>query len=432
MKKIFFWSIVSFFAVGIALGGFFWLGKPQVITLSGGTKLTLLGVTHGKHHAAPKIKSAGGRTRGGAARLDSTNDTLVVWIQAEHKPNNYEWQNYQLLVYDKADTACVSTWSRTQSQIRNNLDIQGFKLDAYPRWDSKIILRIMSWGNGERVAKGQFVVSNPARHSAAKWSAETVPDKQSDGDLDVTLTRFIYGVEGFQGGNRSSKDPANKAVLAAFRTEQNGILVTNWQPIRIETTDATGNNIENNSWSNRRENDEAVMTYQWGLWPNETPWKLRVEMSQSAGYADNELWTVQNVPVNPGRQQDLWNFDSRNNRNVPAFAETSLQGIHLKLFPVIQFTDQNQGNGEKRGGFRIQADQTLNGMQMTLVTATDEQGHVVPSWNGNGWGGDSRQFQFQNIRNAKFLNITMALHKSRFVEFTAKPEQAPAAAPKAQ
>jgi hypothetical protein len=33
--------------------------KPQIITLSDGTKLTFLGVTYGKHHVAPKIKLAG-------------------------------------------------------------------------------------------------------------------------------------------------------------------------------------------------------------------------------------------------------------------------------------------------------------------------------------------------------------------------------------
>ena len=69
--------------------------------------------------------------------------------------------------------------------------IMGFMLDAYPRWDSKIILRVLSQGNGgQRLAKENFVISNPARASVAKWTAEPLPDTQSDGDLNVTLTRF--------------------------------------------------------------------------------------------------------------------------------------------------------------------------------------------------------------------------------------------------
>ena len=131
--------------VGIAAGAFLWLWRPQVIKLTDGTKLTFIGVTYGKHHVAPKITVAGKTTRGnGGARIDSTNDTAVVWIEAETKPNQYP--NYQLLVYDKANTACVSTYARTQSQIKNGVNIQGFMLDAYPRWDRKMILRFMSHG----------------------------------------------------------------------------------------------------------------------------------------------------------------------------------------------------------------------------------------------------------------------------------------------
>ena len=61
MKKIILWSIVSLVIVGIAVDAFLWLHKPQIIKLNDGTKLTLLGVTYGRHHVAPKIKIAGGR-----------------------------------------------------------------------------------------------------------------------------------------------------------------------------------------------------------------------------------------------------------------------------------------------------------------------------------------------------------------------------------
>jgi hypothetical protein len=422
MKKVILWSIVSVVIVGVAINAFLWFHKPQSITLSNGTKLTLLGVTYGKHHVPPKVKITGGRVRGGGARMDSTNDTAVVWILSEHKANQYP--NYQLMVYDKADTACVSAWARTQSQIKNGMEIQGFALDAYPRWDSKMVLRVMTYGQrGQQVSKEQFIVSNPARNkSFVKWTPDPLPDMQSDGDLNVTLTRLVDDVSFNRGNDMPQKDPMSRAVLAAFHTEQKGVVVTNWQPVRITTSDASGNSIENNSWNNGRDdNGDATMTYQSGLWPGQTPWKLDVEMSRASGFNDDEVWTVQNVPVKPGSQQELWNYGGRNGGTTAAFAETTLNGIHLKLFHAIQFTDQNWGNGEKPGGFRVQADQALDGMQMTLVKATDEQRRDVPSWGENGWGGDSREIQLRNLRNAKFLNVTIALHKSRFVEFTVNP-----------
>ena len=420
--KILLWSAVVILVIGIATGAIMWLDRPQVITLKDGTKLTLAGVTYGKHHVAPKIKSANAGPRAGGGRIDSTNDMLMVWIQSEHKGN--QGPNDQLMVYDPANTACVSSWSRDTTRIKNGLDLQGFLLDAYPRHGRKIVLRIAAWNNsgpGMELAKGQFVISNPSRGPFPKWTPDPLPDTQSDGDLDVTLTRLIYGVKGFDRGNALSKnDPMNKAVLAAFRTEQKGVVMTNWQPCRITMSDATGNRIDNNSWSNGRENDEVVMTYQWGLWPDEPAWKLNVEMTRTSGFKDDEVWTVQNLPVHTGSQRDLFNY-GRNSHTDTTFAETTLNGVHLKIFPAIQFTDLNYGNGQKSGGIRLQVDpepETLQ-MRMSLASLTDEQGHELQCWGPNG-GGGSDVFQMPNLRNAKSLNVTIAVHKSRFVEFTVK------------
>lgn len=420
MKKIILWSIVSAVIAGIAVDAFLWLSKPQVITLNDGTKLTLVGATYGKHHVAPKIKMAGGRARTGGTRVDSANNTVVVWIEAEHKANQYP--NYQLMVYDTANTACVSAWSRTQSQIKNGVEMQGFMLNAYPRWDSKMILRVMSYGQrGQQVSKEQFVVSNPARGSFPKWTPDPLPDTQSDGDLNVTLTRLAGDASFNRGSGVPQKDPMNRAVLAAFHTEQKGVVVTNWQPVRITTSDASGNSIENNSWSSGRDdNGDATMTYQWGLWPDQTPWKLRVEMSRTSGFNDDEAWTVQNVPVQPGSWQSMWNNNGRNSRTNSAFAETTLNGIHLKLFPAIQITDQNFGNGQRQGGVRVTADPDLPEGFRLSVLATDEQGRQLQNWGPNGGGGNYIA-QFPNLRKARTLNITVALHKSRFVEFTVNP-----------
>ncbi len=330
--------------VGIAAGAFLWLWRPQVIKLTDGTKLTFIGVTYGKHHVAPKITVAGKTTRGnGGARIDSTNDTAVVWIEAETKPNQYP--NYQLLVYDKANTACVSTYARTQSQIKNGVNIQGFMLDAYPRWDRKMILRIMSQGNnGERVSKEQFVVSNPARSSAAKWTADPLPDTQSDGDLDVTLNKLTANAPSpyYARSGIPKNDPAGKCVQIDFDIQQKGQSVTNWHPMQVETTDATGNHIKGWIYNDRqysRTGDPTAYFYQPGLWPDEPAWKLRVEFSRTSGFSDDEIWAVTNVPVRPGSQQDVWNIGNSGG-GKPAFAETTVNGIHLKLFPAIQYQDQ--------------------------------------------------------------------------------------------
>ena len=358
MKKVILWSIVSLVIAGITVDAFLWFHKPQVIQLDKNTKLTLLGVDYGKHHRPPALKLKGGRRAGQS--FDTTNDTLVVWILDETKGNQrYGWQ---ALVSDRAQTGAVMSWANRQDQAGANRRIAAVQLDAFPRRDGKFLMRFMSWGgNGQHVSRDQFVISNPARgESFSQWTPEPLPDTQSDGDLSVTLTKCVFGVEGFGGRDLPPKDPANKAVATAFHCEQNGHTVTNWQPVRIETSDATGNHVQNNSWSSGRDdNGDATMTYQWGLWPGQTPWKLSVEMSRTSGFNDDEVWTVQNVPVNRGSWQGLWNNNGRNSRTDSAFAETTLNGVHLKLFPAIQITDQNFGNGQRQGGVRVTADPDL-------------------------------------------------------------------------
>jgi hypothetical protein len=425
MKKIILWSIVSVVIVGIAVDAFLWLRKPQVITLSDGMKLTLVGVTYGKHHVAPKIKVAGGRARGGT-RIDSTNNTVVVWIEAEHKPNQYP--NYQLMVYDKANTACVGTGARNSSQINNGVEIQGFMLDAYPRWDRKMIIRAMSWGNnGQRVSKDQFVVSNPARVSFAKWTPAPLPNTQSDGDLDVTLTKLVADAPSpYNRGNGVPRnDPINKSVQIAFDIQQKGQSVTNWHPVRTETSDAAGNHVTGWINPNYQNGQAAGYFYQLGLWPDEPAWKLRLEFSRTSGFSDDEVWAVTNVPVQPGTQQDVqdaWNSNwNSSGKSKPAFAEATVNGIHLKLFSAIQYQDQNGGGGQSVSfSLKADPDPESSGLRITVLKADDDQGRVLQN-RGSSWGGGNYQYQYSGVRNLKTLNLTLALHKSRFVEFTVKP-----------
>ena len=93
------------------------------------------------------------------------------------------------------------------------------------------------------------------------------------------------------------------------------------------------------------------------MWPDEPAWKIKFEFSQQSDFAGNELWTVQNIPVQPGRQRDF-NINARNIRTNAVFAEADLNGVHLKIFPAKQFTDVSQNN-YMQGGLMIQTDAAL-------------------------------------------------------------------------
>jgi len=415
--KIWLWTGLAILAAGIVAGAVWWKMRPQIVFLSDGTKLKLVAVTYGKHHRFPGVKTPVRANRRSGA-LDSTNDTLFVWIEQQHKGNR--WPNYQLLAYDQSDTACAGYSTMTSRQLRPGDEMVGIRLDAFPRRAGKFYLRIQEWNpqNGRQTVKNGFVVSNPARGPFPAWYPDSLPDTQSDGDLDVTLNKLVFGVKTPWRRNDTAPDDAmNKGVQVAFDVRQNGQTVTNWQPVRIETSDATGNHI-NGYVNTTYQGGEPMTFYQWGLWPDEPAWKLRVEFSRTSGFNDDELWTVPAIPVESGKMQDFWNNTARNRKN-PGFAETTLNGVHLKIFPVKQFTDQPP-ESPQQGAFQVQLDPVPDGMQMTLVKVTDDQGRNVRNWRWS-WGGNFNAFALRELEGVKSINVTLALHKSRFVEYTVKP-----------
>ncbi|HEY1662052.1 MAG TPA: hypothetical protein VGI03_06500 [Verrucomicrobiae bacterium] len=425
MKKIVLGALILILVAAIAVAGFWWFSRPQIIILSNGTKLTLLGVTYGKHHVPPKITIAGKRIRS-QARWDATNDVGVVWVEAEYKPSN--WPNFQLVISDKAGTGAVTSWSQTQYQVRNGVSVMGYILNAFPRRDSSMVLRVLAYGNnGQRLAKGQFTVSNPAHGPFPMWATVPLPDTESDGDLDVSLTNFSSDAKlpYRQYNGLAQNDPLNKAVQLGFDVEQKGHPATNWQPVQVIMSDATGNQIT--GWINRNyQNGQSGYFCQSSLWPNEPDWKLRVEFSRSSGFNDDEVWTLTNLPVKQGTEQEaneFWNY--RNEKKV-TLAQNTLSGIQVQAYPPIEYSNSYPGMNNGRNNkvveiaFKADPDPDSAGMRMNVLKITDDQGHELQS-QGSGWGSGMYEYQFSVPRNTQSVNVTIALHKSRFVEFNVKP-----------
>ena len=438
--KIILWSAVSILIIGLAAGAYWRLSRPQVITFSDDSKVTLLAVEYGKHHAPPTVKVSTTSTNKTAARrgngpFTTTDDTLVVWVQEEYDSQQYHY--FQFYAYDKTGTACAasSTTHYVTAARRTGNDLVGIEFGAFPRRQGKFLVGVQEQSNnGQEMADRKFSISNPARGSFPQWTPEPLPATKEDGNLSVTLTKLVFGADTPYNRNQdNADDPVNKGVQAVLQAQWDGKPAANWQPVSVETTDATGNSVSgfcNTQWNG----DECTTTYQWGLWADEPAWKVKFEFSQQSDFAGNELWTVQNIPVQPGRQRDFTTV-ARNSRTntaaaTPAFAEADLNGIHLKIFPAKQFTDVGQNN-YLQGGLMIQANPALpDGMRMTLVSLTDGQTNdVTYSTYGtmrSGTGAAAAttyRYGLREMDGVTNLNLTIALHKSRFLEFTAKPEK---------
>jgi len=432
--KILLWSVVSILIIGLAAGAFWWLRRPQVIVLANGDKLTLVGVTYGKHHAPPAAKTkpaAGARRQQGPQAFNTANNALVVWIRQEHPANR--WPNYQLYLYDKANTACAGSSGNRNWNSGGTSEVIAAEFDSFPRRHGSFFLRVQEYiqNEGQVMNERHFVISNPAHGSFEKWQPEKLPVTKTDDDFSVTLTKLVAGTDlPYQRNQEDADDAMNKGVAATFTVQRNGSPAANWQLVSVESSDATGNHVTSGGVQNAWQGDTDSVTYQAGLWADEPAWKLRAEFSQQSDFASNELWTVSSIPLEPGSQQDYWNFansffnNRRGNTNA-AVAETDLNRVHLNIFPAKMFTDQRMGNGEIDGGVHIQATSLPAGMQMTLVKVTDNQGGEIQS-NGSGTSGNSASMiyssQLRDLGGLTNINVTVALHKNRSVEFTVKPE----------
>jgi hypothetical protein len=445
MKTKILLGVVVALVIGLAAGAFWWLRRPQVITFSDDSKVTLLAVQYGKRHAPPTVKvpaasiTAKTPVRRGPGSFTTTNNTLVLWVRQEYDSGQNQYHNFQYCVYDKAETACVQTFGRNYGNGRQGNEIVAVQIDAFPRRQGRFVVRVQENGNGgQEMSDQKFVIANPVRGSFPKWTAEPLPATQVDDDLSVTLTKLVAGADAPINRDQNNPDDAiNKGVQAVLHVERNGKPVANWEPVSVETSDATGNESKTiqigqngwqNGWANNSwQNGDDTFIYQWGLWPDEPAWKIKFEFSQQSDFSSDEQWTVQNIPLQPGRQQDFYNYGGRNNTTNAAFAETDLNGVHLKVFPAKQFNDQNFGNGQLNGGFQIQVTpQIPTGMRLTLTKVTDDQGQDIQNYNSGTMSGNGKSvtygYQLQNIGGVTNLNLTLAVHKSRFVEFTATPE----------
>jgi len=444
--KILLWIVVLIlgFAAALAL-----LNPPlQTVTLADGTKLTLEKVACGKR---PDLKGWSGNFY----ENDNTNGTLNIWLQRQYPPGKHAAADYHfVLVGESGYSASEPTWNMFHSagsnqssrnfflniiyQIwnrfhpaRKNQDTEFISFDSFPRRDANLTLQIRQWPDSptaeefteevtnrdywKKTVKGEFHFSNPARGPFQNWQPLPLPATARDGDLEITLTKLVFGISEHRGGELHPSDPDDRAVSAAFLIKQNGRVATNWLPVHIDEWDATGNHAANNEWESRLQGNEAVMQYQWGLPSGEPAWKLRAEFSRTSGFSDDELLAFTNVPIVTDK---VYLVDQ-----IPgitdAFAKKNFAGTVVYVFSVRKSEDPDD-NGKEQ--LRFEVNPPLEGLGLKLLKVTDERGGEVGQFLKS-WGVSTYNYELKNPGDAKMVNVTLALHKSRFVEFTVKPEK---------
>ena len=283
--------------------------------------------------------------------------------------------------------------------------VEGWAYEFWPRRERTFTLRIYERGLQYPDADliGEFTVRNPAPDNYPEWTAPPLPQTASDGDLAVTLFDLTAGVG--RGSNmwRPAPNPTVSQTRAGFRVTRNGLPTSEWGVAGVEASDATGNVI-NELWGTSSEPNAEFAELQPHPWPSESAWKLRVGFSQRSNFVASELWTLRGVP----------SFGAD-----PAYGvgiETNLQGA------VLRYTGQARRSG--LGGnhhFNFRVTPSRPEYRITLAKAVDDQGKEAKLEN---WfeSQNERTFALLVSTNATSLDLTLALHRTRYVEFLARPE----------
>jgi hypothetical protein len=419
--------LVAIIFAAVVAGAVWWELRKQIITFDDGSELTLLGVDYGKEHKSPEVKVKGGVVR--THSFNTTNNTLVVWVWEKFPDRSY--RNFQYYVYDDAGTACAGGtggggYSRTANQV------VGIQFTAFPRRHGRFYVRVQeNSNNGQEMADEKFIISNPMGGPFVAFTGDPLPDTEEDGDFSVTLKKLMARAKMpyMRNNDADDTDPINQGAQATFHIQINGTNASNWQPVAIDTSDGTGNTVTG-FLNTQAQGDDWMASYQYGLWPDEPAWKLRVEFSKQSGFNEDESWTVPNIPVQNARQRDFFAYGGRRQSQPPAaFAQTDLGEYHLSVFPVKQFTDMGP-NSQPQGGLTVEVDPAPPaGMRLTIVKFTDDQGDDIQRWDyGNNSTKKGMLFRYgiQDLQGGTNFTLSVAFHKSHFVTFSAKPEVAAA------
>jgi hypothetical protein len=184
-----------------------------------------------------------------------------------------------------------------------------------------------------------------------------------------------------------------------------------WYVTGEEVSDATGNKAPGTSIG-RGSYDQSYFTFEPGLWPSEAAWKLNCEIKRAQGFAPAEMFQFKSVPLGRvGTTNSLgW--------------KTNFNGLSVTLDSVARREPNTNSSwsSEDLSGARFTISGLTNGLHCDLITARTDSGSNVEcvSWDSSG---DSRGYWFRNIPpEATTVDFTFAVQRSRWVEFTAKPE----------
>lgn len=341
----------------------------------------------------------------------TTSPEMIVWFSGGNT------SSFEVAVGDTERRNAVKTYNSAYIQPRPGVQFKGFSFRAFPRRERELLMSVSAWGNNGRDSVGEWRCPNPAFSSAKPWSAAPLPLSATNGELTLTLTNFFTGADMSSDKPKPARRVDEGAAWLAYAVAERGKPTTEFKFLAARMQDATGNDVNQSSWSDDASRGKVSFTPL--LWPGEA-WKLELALARRTNFAPQELvGPVKLAVITPTNSWDIW-------KNSNSITRTTWGTNQLE---VIAWNSAGGASPETRLGIRMAAlsdDTYADIVRAEMETGTNLIRH---SWSNTG---TSREFGFGAV--ASNLTVTLSLTPRRRFDLLAEPVplQTPAEKPAAK
>jgi len=432
-------------------------GPPLILTMPSGEKYQFVGTTYGKKNVPPSFE----------AKLVSALPTrLANWArkyvgpqisqynsgQKFDPPNLFIWfQQMGSNVPARPPGELLAAWLSDQAGIEAGaMDYPpGFEssvawhyasFPVIPRRSRVLELNFYSYGGSGDLGNlyrptGSISIPNPLYEKYPEWKPEPVPAEKKAGDLEVRLDDLIAG--GQVGGtsviktNGSRGQPYHAAskgqdTVTRFNFSVRSSSGTNevWVLQSAELSDATGNVIRNTSFMSSYlafEGHARRQLTEWAaytesipgtLWPDEAAWRLKLEFKRASGFAPQEVVTFKNVPV-----------PAMGTTNYPSFTKKAggIKVVLTKFARRPNLTIVGGGLYDMTTYVTAELPGKPKGVAIDFLSMKADAGQAEQYGSSEPDNFSYRVLVTSIPANAKTMDFTFVVQKTRAVEFLVKP-----------
>ncbi len=414
--------------------------KPMAsvpLSLPDGSVVRILAVTYGTNHIVgrplarlvarmPAPVQAGllallGKRAALQFSTTTSEPKLIIWLgRATNNATTPPGSGYfNALLSDASgfisgDHASIYGWWSNPEQMQ---------FGVIPRRDPVIAVNFFYHSPTGGVSQcGSLPFANPLYGAFPQWQPEVLPATRRVEDVAVTLEKVSTGHD----QNSSVRADSNGRVSHEFGTnrvdgQNSTVCFIRLQPLinsnqvwcvaGEEVSDATGNKAPSTSfgWGSP---EESYFSFEPGLWPSESAWKVRCEIKRARGFDPGETFVFPDIPFG--------SLGVTNRINCT----TNFGGVTVTLDQVVRRgpNTNNSWSTEDLSQAHFTTAGLTNGLHLDLISARSDTGTNLDcgSWSSSqSW----RTYCYRNLPlEAKTVDFTFAVQRGRWVEFTVKPE----------